>query len=186
MEDAAVYRHWTDAELELLADRSLAAADVAAATGRTEMAVRAARSRRGICRTRWTADELGRLRDYAASPKQIAAEIPSTASVPAVEPACAWVTDEKLPEPSGLTPKYAAASRHASVQTPIRASLQLRVSFWFMRRSSLSGMASPFDGKLIFQAIVSAGVVFWVCESPRFPNGKRGLTERRCYLRLSE
>ena len=114
------------------------------------------------------------------------AEIPSTASVPAVEPACAWVTDEKLPEPSGLTPKYAAASRHASVQTPIRASLQLRVSFWFMRRSSLSGMASPFDGKLIFQAIVSAGVVFWVCESPRFPNGKRGLTERRCYLRLSE
>ena len=44
MEDAAVYRHWTDAELELLADRSLAAADVAAATGRTEMAVRAARS----------------------------------------------------------------------------------------------------------------------------------------------
>lgn len=32
MEDAAVYRHWTDAELELLADRSLAAADVAAAT----------------------------------------------------------------------------------------------------------------------------------------------------------
>lgn len=37
MEDAAVYRHWTDAELELLADRSLAAADVAAATGRTEM-----------------------------------------------------------------------------------------------------------------------------------------------------
>lgn len=74
MEDAAVYRHWTDAELELLADRSLAAADVAAATGRTEMAVRAARSRRGICRTRWTADELGRLRDYAASPKQIAAE----------------------------------------------------------------------------------------------------------------
>ena len=50
------------------------AADVAAATGRTEMAVRAARSRRGICRTRWTADELGRLRDYAASPKQIAAE----------------------------------------------------------------------------------------------------------------
>ena len=26
MEDAAVYRHWTDAELELLADRSLAAA----------------------------------------------------------------------------------------------------------------------------------------------------------------
>lgn len=69
MEDAAVYRHWTDAELELLADRSLAAADVAAATGRTEMAVRAARSRRGICRTRWTADELGRLRDYAASPK---------------------------------------------------------------------------------------------------------------------
>lgn len=34
MEDAAVYRHWTDAELELLADRSLAAADVAAATGR--------------------------------------------------------------------------------------------------------------------------------------------------------
>ena len=114
------------------------------------------------------------------------AEIPSTASVPAVEPACAWVTDEKLPEPSGLTPKYAAASRHASVQTPIRASLQLRVSFWFMRRSSLSGMASPFDGKLIFQALVSAGVVFWVCESPRFPNGKRGLTERRCYLRLSE
>ena len=32
-----------------------------------------------------------------------------------------------------------------------------QVSFWFMRRSSLSGMASPFDGKLIFQAIVSAG-----------------------------
>ena len=60
MVDAAGYRHWTDAELELLADRSLAAADVAAATGRTEMAVRAARSRRGICRTRWTADELGR------------------------------------------------------------------------------------------------------------------------------
>lgn len=25
MEDAAVYRHWTDAELELLADRSLSA-----------------------------------------------------------------------------------------------------------------------------------------------------------------
>ncbi len=41
MVDAAGYRHWTDAELELLADRSLAAADVAAATGRTEMAVRA-------------------------------------------------------------------------------------------------------------------------------------------------
>lgn len=74
MVDAAGYRHWTDAELELLADRSLAAADVAAATGRTEMAVRAARSRRGICRTRWTAEEIGRLRDYAASPKQIAAE----------------------------------------------------------------------------------------------------------------
>ena len=73
MVDAAGYRHWTDAELELLADRSLAAADVAAATGRTEMAVRAARSRRGICRTRWTAEEIGRLRDYAASPKQIAA-----------------------------------------------------------------------------------------------------------------
>lgn len=49
-------------------------AEVAAATGRTEMAVRAARSRRGICRARWTADEIGRLRDYAASPKQIAAE----------------------------------------------------------------------------------------------------------------
>ena len=31
MVDAAGYRHWTDAELELLADRSLAAADVAAA-----------------------------------------------------------------------------------------------------------------------------------------------------------
>lgn len=60
MVDAAGYRHWTDAELELLADRSLAAADVAAATGRTEMAVRAARSRRGICRTRWTAEEIGR------------------------------------------------------------------------------------------------------------------------------
>lgn len=74
MGDAAAYRHWTDAELELLADRSLAAAEVAAATGRTEMAVRAARSRRGICRVRWTADEIGRLRDYAASPKQIAAE----------------------------------------------------------------------------------------------------------------
>ena len=38
MGDAAAYRHWTDAELELLADRSLAAAEVAAATGRTEMA----------------------------------------------------------------------------------------------------------------------------------------------------
>ena len=62
MVDAAGYRHWTDAELELLADRSLAAADVAAATGRTEMAVRAARSRRGICRTRWTAEEIGRPR----------------------------------------------------------------------------------------------------------------------------
>lgn len=34
MGDAAAYRHWTDAELELLADRSLAAAEVAAATGR--------------------------------------------------------------------------------------------------------------------------------------------------------
>lgn len=32
MGDAATYRHWTDAELELLADRSLAAAEVAAAT----------------------------------------------------------------------------------------------------------------------------------------------------------
>lgn len=45
MGDAAAYRHWTDAELELLADRSLAAAEVAAATGRTETAVRAARSK---------------------------------------------------------------------------------------------------------------------------------------------
>ena len=35
MVDAAGYRHWTDAELELLADRSLAAADVAAATRRS-------------------------------------------------------------------------------------------------------------------------------------------------------
>ena len=33
------------------------------------------------------------------------ADIPSTASESAVEPACAWVTDEKLPVPSGLTPK---------------------------------------------------------------------------------
>lgn len=33
------------------------------------------------------------------------ADIPSAASVPAVEPACAWVTDKKLPVPSGLTPK---------------------------------------------------------------------------------
>lgn len=48
MEDAAVYRHWTDAELELLADRSLAAADVAAATGRTEMAGRAASVQIGL------------------------------------------------------------------------------------------------------------------------------------------
>lgn len=32
MGDAAAYRHWTDAELELLADRSLAAATAGRAT----------------------------------------------------------------------------------------------------------------------------------------------------------
>ena len=56
MVDAAGYRHWTDAELELLADRSLAAADVAAAspkqiaaeTGRSLSAVYAKRSEMGL------------------------------------------------------------------------------------------------------------------------------------------
>ena len=106
MVDAAGYRHWTDAELELLADRSLAAADVAAATGRTEMAVRAARSRRGICRTRWTAEEIGRLRDYAASPKQIAAE--TGRSLSAVM---------GLPTPAAMR----AAAREAAAATASRA-----------------------------------------------------------------
>lgn len=70
MGDAAAYRHWTDAELELLADRSLAAAEVAAATGRTEMAVRAARSRRGICRARWTAGDVGENRPASLTPSR--------------------------------------------------------------------------------------------------------------------
>lgn len=120
MEDAAVYRHWTDAELELLADRSLAAADVAAATGRTEMAVRAARSRRGICRTRWTADELGRLRDYAASPKQIAAETGHSLSAVYTKR-----SEMGLPSPAAIRmaareAAAATAGRAASVQIGLR------------------------------------------------------------------
>ena len=115
MEDAAVYRHWTDAELELLADRSLAAADVAAATGRTEMAVRAARSR-----TRWTADELGRLRDYAASPKQIAAETGHSLSA-----VYAKRSEMGLPSPAAIRmaareAAAATAGRAASVQIGLR------------------------------------------------------------------
>ena len=115
MEDAAVYRHWTDAELELLAD-----ADVAAATGRTEMAVRAARSRRGICRTRWTADELGRLRDYAASPKQIAAETGHSLSA-----VYAKRSEMGLPSPAAIRmaareAAAATAGRAASVQIGLR------------------------------------------------------------------
>ena len=108
MEDAAVYRHWTDAELELLADRSLAAADVAA------------RSRRGICRTRWTADELGRLRDYAASPKQIAAETGHSLSA-----VYAKRSEMGLPSPAAIRmaareAAAATAGRAASVQIGLR------------------------------------------------------------------
>ena len=112
MVDAAGYRHWTDAELELLADRSLAAADGAAATGRTEMAVRAARSRRGICRTRWTAEEIGRLRDYAASPKQIAAETGRSLSA-----VYAKRSEMGLPTPAAMR----AAAREAAAATASRA-----------------------------------------------------------------
>ena len=43
--------------------------------------------------------------EAASRPVISSAEIPSMASVPAVMPAWAWVTDEKLPVPSGLTPK---------------------------------------------------------------------------------
>ena len=99
MVDAAGYRHWTDAELELLADRSLAAADVAAATGRTEMAVRAARSRRGICRTRWT-------------PKQIAAETGRSLSA-----VYAKRSEMGLPTPAAMR----AAAREAAAATASRA-----------------------------------------------------------------
>ena len=112
MGDAAAYRHWTDAELELLADRSLAAAEVAAATGRTEMAVRAARSRRGICRARWTADEIGRLRDYAASPKQIAAETGHSLSA-----VYAKRSEMGLPSPAAMR----MAARKAAAATAERA-----------------------------------------------------------------
>ena len=112
MVDAAGYRHWTDAELEVLADRSLAAADVAAATGRTEMAVRAARSRRGICRTRWTAEEIGRLRDYAASPKQIAAETGRSLSA-----VYAKRSEMGLPTPAAMR----AAAREAAAAAASRA-----------------------------------------------------------------
>ena len=112
MVDAAGYRHLTDAELELLADRSRAAADGAAATGRTEMAVRAARSRRGICRTRWTAEEIGRLRDYAASPKQIAAETGRSLSA-----VYAKRSEMGLPTPAAMR----AAAREAAAATASRA-----------------------------------------------------------------
>ena len=99
MGDAAAYRHWTDAELELLADRSLAAAEVA-------------RSRRGICRVRWTADEIGRLRDYAASPKQIAAETGHSLSA-----VYAKRSEMGLPSPAAMR----MAAREAAAATAGRA-----------------------------------------------------------------
>lgn len=108
MGEAAAYRHWTDRELELLTDRSLAAADVAAATGRTEMAVRAARSRRGICRTGWTSGQIDRLRDYTVSPKQIAEETGHSLSA-----VYAKRSEMGLPSPAALR----IAAREAAAAT---------------------------------------------------------------------
>ena len=75
-------------------------------------AVRAARSRRGICRTRWTAEEIGRLRDYAASPKQIAAETGRSLSA-----VYAKRSEMGLPTPAAMR----AAAREAAAATASRA-----------------------------------------------------------------
>lgn len=108
MGTAAPYRHWTDGELELLADTSLTSADVAAATGRSEAAVKMMRSRRGVCAAAWTPGQIERLRDYTASPKQIAAETGH-----ALSSVYAKRAQMGLPSPAALR----AAAREAAAAT---------------------------------------------------------------------
>ena len=92
----------------MLADTSLTSADVAAATGRSEAAVKMMRSRRGVCATAWTPGQIERLRDYTASPKQIAAETGH-----ALSSVYAKRAQLGLPSPAALR----AAAREAAAAT---------------------------------------------------------------------